>query len=116
MKHAAVRAICRFLVVVTLSPFGGAHAGMIGTGSALAGAVQERAVVSGSLARSDVAAALAALGVDPQSAGERVAAMTDAEVRSLAGEIQALPAGGTTYAIPLVLAAIIAAAILYRYK
>src|SRR5439155_17050187 len=45
------------------------------------------------LSRSDVANQLQSLGIDPSTANDRVAAMTDQEVQSLAGRINAMPAG-----------------------
>ena len=41
-----------------------------------------------------VSARLQSLGVDPANAGDRVAAMTDDEIRTLAGNLHAVPAGG----------------------
>ncbi len=38
-----------------------------------------------------------ALGVPPEDAQSRVDAMTDSEVRTLAGRIEALPAAGATF-------------------
>jgi hypothetical protein len=34
------------------------------------------------------------MGVDPQAARERVAALSDAELQAVAGNVQTLPAGG----------------------
>jgi hypothetical protein len=47
----------------------------------------------GALDRSDLAAALAARGVDVAQARERVAALSDAEARLVAAELDRLPAG-----------------------
>jgi hypothetical protein len=46
------------------------------------------------LARDDVRTALVANGVDPASVEARVAALTDAEARQLADQLDRLPAGG----------------------
>jgi hypothetical protein len=71
-----------------------AYAGMIGTDQVAPSAVQlDRAAVLGMVGRADVARQLQALGVDPAAAKERVAAMTDEEIRSLAGELHSVPAG-----------------------
>lgn len=43
-----------------------------------------------------MAAQLQQLGLSPQAARERVAALSDAEVAGLAGRIDALPAGGNS--------------------
>ena len=57
-------------------------------------AVNNRVKVSTFLARDDVRQAMQAQGVNPVSASERVAAMTDAEVAQLAGHVDQAPAGG----------------------
>jgi hypothetical protein len=46
------------------------------------------------LARDDVRAGLVAHGVDPVAVEARVAALTDAEARQLADQLDRLPAGG----------------------
>ena len=53
-----------------------------------------RAQIFGLLVRDDVRTQLQARGVDPAEVKARVAAMTDDEVAQLAGQIEALPAGG----------------------
>jgi len=56
-----------------------------------------------------VVSALQAFGIDATTAKERVAAMTDAEVRNLAGQIDDAPAGGVYSAgiIAVILIAIV---------
>jgi len=103
---AAKTIICRLLVVLTAwTPFQLAHAGMIGAGQTAATAAvsmtSERAAVSGFLARADVARELQALGIDAAAAQERAAAMSDADARVLAGEIQSQPAGGNVEGVAL---------------
>jgi hypothetical protein len=73
-----------------------AAARMIGTDNVAADAqaANERERVKALVARPEVAKQLQALGVAPESAKSRVDAMTDAEVRTLAGRIDALPAAG----------------------
>jgi hypothetical protein len=70
-----------------------AQAGMVSTEDALAPA-GARARVVAALAREDVQARLVAQGVDPALVEARVAALSDAEARQLAAELDALPAGG----------------------
>jgi selenophosphate synthase len=97
MKFSLIRIICRFLIAsMMLMSFGVARAGMIGADQVAAGANLDRVVVMSALDRSDVSNALLANGVDPQAAKDRVAAMTDQEVSTLRGQIDALPAGGKT--------------------
>lgn len=96
MKSATIRMVCHFLMVsMLLLPFQTIHAGMIGANeaSAAASAQADRASVLSVINRSDVAGQLQTLGLDPQTAKDRVAAMTDEEVRSLAGNLDSLPAG-----------------------
>lgn len=97
MKTAAMRLVCRFLIAsLLLLPFQTLQAGMIGTQQAatVAGAHAERTAVLNVMSRADVSNQLQALGVDVQSAKDRVAMMSDEEVRSLAGQLNSLPAGG----------------------
>jgi len=82
------------VVLMAWIPYHFAQAGVISTEAAVASASADRAAVLNVLGRADVARQLQALGVDPASAQERVAALTDEEVRALAGKLQALPAGG----------------------
>jgi hypothetical protein len=102
--------ICRFLIVsLMLLPFQSVQAGMIGTdrAAAAASAQADRATIMSLASRSDVAGQLQALGLDPAAAKDRVAAMTDQEVRSLAGNLNSLPAGadgGWGWAIVIILA------------
>ena len=87
---------CRALVVSLLAlSFSTAKAGMIGADQAATQAAQsDRAVVMNVLNRSETVAQLQANGVDPQTARDRVNAMTDQEVHALAQDIQTAPAGG----------------------
>ena len=99
MKFAAIRMICRFLVLsMMLLPFQTIQAGMIGTDqiASATSAQTDRAAVLSLMSRSDVASQLQTLGLDPKVAQDRVAAMTDEEVRSLAGKLDSLPAGATS--------------------
>ena len=67
------------------------------------------------MSRADAERSLKALGVDPESAKQRVDALTDAEVVSLAGKIDTLPAGGnlsTNDIIIILLVAILVALII----
>ena len=89
MKTGFIRFVCRTLVVcIAALPFQ-AQAGLIGTDEAVAPRVQVKHFID----RADVASQLQALGVSPQLAQERVAALTDAEAAALADRIDRLPAG-----------------------
>lgn len=78
-----------------------AFAGMIGTETVLdATRGQEaRDYLNRILAREDVQASLVAQGIDPLEAKARVDSLSDAEVVSLADQIEELPAGGSTLGI-----------------
>jgi hypothetical protein len=83
------------VMFVLTGPIDTARAALITTERAVeAGAAQgDRQRVSAFLARDDVRAQMVALGVDPSEAAERVAGLSDAEVRQIAGELDRLPAG-----------------------
>src|SRR5216110_2653933 len=87
MKSAWVRTFCRLLVVLMIwTPFQVAQAAMIGSDQAVTSSSSaDRGAVLSFINRSDVASQLQALGLDPASAKDRVAAMTDNEVQSRAG-------------------------------
>jgi hypothetical protein len=53
----------------------------------------DRAAVRSMLARPEVMREMEKMGVPPEKAAERVDAMTDEEVRQLAGRLNAMPAG-----------------------
>ena len=114
MKSAMIRMICHLLTVsMLLMPFQSIQAGMIGADQAAVAtsAQADRASVLNLINRSDVASQLQTLGLDPQTAKDRVAAMTDNEVSSLAGKLDSLPAGawsnGWWWAVAIVLAVVI---------
>lgn len=110
MKSALARTISRLLVALMIwSPYPMAQASMIGTDQVVASASQlERSTVLNFVNRADVASHLQALGIDPATANERIAAMTDEEVRSLAGRIDALPAGGDAGGVLLLIVVVAA--------
>jgi hypothetical protein len=114
MTSILKRAVCRTLVVslMTLS-FQSAQAGLIGAEQAGgAPATAERALVLGALERAEVGDQLRLAGVDPAAARERVNAMTDQEVRTLAQDIQTAPAGANGWGI---LAVVLVAALIWYY-
>ena len=80
-----------------------AYAGMIGTAAIIdqQQAVLDRGKLLTALNRDEVRKQLVALGVDPQAARERVASLSDEELRSVAGRVQDLPAGGDVLGVAL---------------
>jgi hypothetical protein len=112
MKSAWARMLCRLLMVLMVcSPLQFAQAGMIGTDQVASAASQaDRSTVLDFLGRAEVATQLQALGVDPARVKDRVAAMSDQEVQSLAGKIQSMPAGADDAGI-IILLLIVAAVV-----
>ena len=98
MNSTFARITCRILVASMIALPWQAQAGMIGTDVAVSKAVVDRA---------ELVSQLQTLGISPQAAQERVAALTDAEIAGLAGRIDALPAGGLAGILPVVVVAIL---------
>jgi hypothetical protein len=110
MNRTLTQLLCRFLAIaLMLLPYQTGQASMIGTelAAAPASAQADRSAVSSFLSRAQTVSEMQSLGLDPQVAQDRVAAMTDAEVRSLAGKMNALPAGGEGLILVLLLVLII---------
>jgi hypothetical protein len=97
------------IVLMAWTPFQLAYAGVISTDQAIGSAQADRAAVLSLVQRSDVQNQLQTLGVDPSTAKDRVAAMTDEEVRSLNNQLPALPAGadGAGWALVIIAAVLI---------
>lgn len=107
--------LCRMLVLLMIwTPYQVAQAGMIGTDQVVQTASADRSAVLNFVSRADVADQLSAMGLDPATAKDRVAAMTDEEVRYIAGKINAMPAGADAAGILLLL--IIIAVIWWAWK
>ena len=97
MKSVWTRTICRLLVALMIwTPFHIAQAGMIGTDQVATATTQaDRSTVLNYLSRGEISSQLQALGIDPSTAQQRVAALSDLEVQSLAQRIQSMPAGAS---------------------
>lgn len=119
MKFAIRPLICRFLVssLITMS-CQTTRAGMIGAEQVAAPPDADRTALMHFINRTEVASELQARGIAPQDAIERIAAMTDSEVESLKGRIDALPAGafsgGADFLIPFVAVLALLVALLVR--
>jgi hypothetical protein len=90
-----IRRFIASLLVVSVTGLGlplPSQAAIVGTDAALTTAQRDR--VATLLDRADVRAQLEAHGVRPADVQTRVAALTDAEVAQLAGQLDRLPAGG----------------------
>ena len=98
MKNILVRCVCRMLIVcMGAFPFS-TYASMVSTNEVVT-AVQaqgSRDRLRDLIARSEVRNQLQSLGINSSTAQERVSAMTDAEVAGLVGQIDSLPAGGSS--------------------
>ena len=94
-----VRIIC--LALLNLGSPVVAEAGLIGTLQAVEAGTRsgDLATVNAALAREQVRAQLLAHGVDPSQVEARVAALTDGELRALAGKVSEAPAGGDALAV-----------------
>jgi hypothetical protein len=78
-----------------------AQAAVIGTLQAAgqSGRVADLSTVSSALARGAVREQMVAFGVEPAQVEQRIAALTDAELRTLAGQMADMPAGGDALAV-----------------
>jgi hypothetical protein len=114
MKSVWARMLCRLLVVLMVwSPMQLAQAGMIGTDQVASAASQaDRNTVLQFLGRAEVTQQLQSLGVDPATVKDRVAAMTDQEVRQIAGKIDSMPAGASDAGV-LLFVLLVAAVVWY---
>ncbi|MEW6690292.1 MAG: PA2779 family protein [Pseudomonadota bacterium] len=108
MGKSFVRFVSGVLIPCVLALPLQAQAGMLGTGEAVAAAQAQAArdALRSLVGRAGAAGKLEALGVTPQAALERVAALTDAEAAALAERIERLPAGADGAGFGLVLVAI----------
>jgi hypothetical protein len=111
MKSTFASVFVRVLIVLMAwTPYQMAQAGMIGTDQVVQTSQSDRGEVLSFLSRSDVAGQLQTFGLDASTAKDRVAAMTDDEVRVLAGHIGSQPAGASdagTILLVLVIVAVI---------
>lgn len=98
-KRFVVYLMC--LAMLNLGSPLAAQAGMVSTLQAVEAStrVQDLATVNGALARQEVRAQFAALGVEPAQVESRVAALTDSELRTLAGQMAEMPAGADALAV-----------------
>ena len=91
------------VMIATSLPIGMAHAGMVSTKTIIEQQTAEpradareaapRERIRDLLARDDVRAEMIALGIAPDEAEARIAALTDQEIVAIAGKLDHLPAG-----------------------
>jgi hypothetical protein len=96
-----VALVVALAVLITSLPLGTVQAALVSTEQMLAtgDGAADRARVLAFLARADVREQIVALGVDPDEAAARVAALDDAQVREIAGQLDRLPAGQSAIGI-----------------
>ena len=99
MLHRRFRRVLASLLAIALFSLQAAplQAAMMGTGELLQleQGLVDRQQLNSLMARDDVREQLTRMGVDADQASERVAAMSDEEVRQLNGHLEELPAGGS---------------------
>lgn len=101
LRQRTVKAVCLALcAVASISVQALAQAGVIGADAFIGVADRRTSLdrVNAVLARSEVRHELERLGVDPAQTEARVAALSDAELASLANDLEDLPAGGSLLA------------------
>lgn len=96
-----------FLYTTVLST--ASHAGLVTTERVIAqeSGKADRARVEAFLQRDDVRQQFETLGVDPDEAAARVAALSDTEISQIAGKLDTMPAGQDALATALIIAGVI---------
>ena len=98
-------ALCMALVILIVSlPLGAAKAKLVATEHVITetSAVSERERIIGFLMRAEVRTQMRDWGVDATEAAARVAALSDDEVRHIAGQLDSLPAGQYAATVALI--------------
>jgi len=112
MRRTLVQALIACIALMPIST----RAGLVGTDAVVAQAARGDAErVLQLLSRADVRQELQVLGIDADHARARVAALTDEEVLRIAGQLNALPAGGDVTPVVLGLIVGLIATIAYIY-
>jgi hypothetical protein len=90
-----VALVLAVVIFVISMPLGMAQAALVSTEQVLAAGngATDRARVLAFLERAEIREQITALGVYPAEAAARVAALSDAQVREIAGQLDQLPAG-----------------------
>jgi len=99
LKRLFIQVLC--VAMLNLGSPMVAQAGLIGTLQAVEAdtRAQDLSTVSAALARDQVRVQFTDLGVDPAEVEARVAALTDSELRMLAGKVAEAPAGADALAV-----------------
>ena len=104
MTNRFFQRICALIVSCAILGAGApavSYAGIIDTAAVVDASQRttDLATVRAGLERDDVRERFLAMGVDPQAVDARLASLTDAELHSLAGRMEQLPAGGDLLAV-----------------
>lgn len=104
MTNSFFQRICAVIVSCAILGAGApavSYAGIIDTAAVVDASQRttDLATVRAGLEREDVRERFLAMGVDPQAVDARLASLTDAELHSLAGRMEQLPAGGDLLAV-----------------
>ncbi len=117
MKSTFATVVCRVLAALMIwTPYQIAQAGMIGTEQVVQSTQSERGNVAAFMSRGEVASQLQAFGIDQKTAQDRVASLSDEEVRALSGKIDSLPAGAVDGWVWVVVVLLIAGAVWWAWK
>lgn len=104
MTNSFFQRICAVIVSCAILGAGApavSYAGIIDTAAVVDASQRttDLATVRAGLERDDVRERFLAMGVDPLAVDARLASLTDAELHSLAGRMEQLPAGGDLLAV-----------------
>ena len=118
MESSFMKAVSRLLIAMMIwTPYQIAQAGMIGTDQVVQSSQSDRTTVLNFVSRAEVAGQLQAFGIDAATAKDRVAAMSDQEARTLAGQIESLPAGAkTNWLVVILVVGLVAAGVWWYMK
>lgn len=119
MKSMGTRMVCRLLIAcLMMMQLPLAQAGMLGAEqvASAATAQSDRAALVAAVQRAEVTGQLQSLGVDPQLARERVAALTNDEARQMAGKLETLPAGALANGWGWVLLIVVGLVVYFNWK
>jgi len=99
MRRAGLAVMCLSLLSLAVPP--AAVAGIVGTDQAIS--LEQRGMyldrINTTLARQDIRDTMLSMGVDPSDIGTRIGTLTDAELATLARQMDQAPAGGDFLAL-----------------
>ncbi|MGI9501259.1 MAG: PA2779 family protein [Geminicoccaceae bacterium] len=119
-RHPLTALVMALVMIFTSLPLGVVHAGMVSTKviieqeqpTASSAELAPRERIRDLLARGDVRAEMIALGIAPNEAEARIAALTDQEITDIAGRLDRLPAGEGVGGILIILFVVFGVAVM----